>query len=518
MKGGCPNGRNQGMERAGAMVILPLGLTVGGVTTWAAGLLNGLCEERRCVLVVHQPAPDAPAFRGALDPRVAVEELGGAVAVERAEGDVAGLAGAYARVLARFGGGPVAVFPCHLGDCYGACAELTRTAGTNIRVIGWAHSDNAYDARVLAHYERAVALAGVVNGRLQREVAAAWGRRSADVRLVASGVDLGEERDGPADVRRIVYVGRMDEGVKRVSALFAMSDELCERGVGHEVVLVGDGPAAIEVDRMIAARPGRGIRRRSGAGPVEVREELRRASFFVLPSRFEGVSLAMLEAMSESCCCVVMRENSGAAEVIRSGENGVLVHTGSGADARVAGADLAAAIAAISCADAFAMGRAARGTVAERFDARKLVAVTGRMIDEAFDRPARRWPEGVRAAFTARPGEIGSGTVPADADRRLRMVMDGLRGRAVAIHGTGRHSRELAHVLREYEGSIAAFTDDDPAQHGTRFLEKPVVAPDVLARIGATDVVISSHLHQDAIWSRRAALEAMGLRVHRLYA
>ena len=35
--------------------------------------------------------------------------------------------------------------------------------------------------------------------------------------------------------------------------------------------------------------------------------------------------------------------------------------------------------------------------------------------------------------------------------------------------------------------------------------------------LGATDIVLSSWLHQDDMWSRRAPLERHGLRVHRVY-
>ena len=92
-----------------------------------------------------------------------------------------------------------------------------------------------------------------------------------------------------------------------------------------------------------------------------------------------------------------------------------------------------------------------------------------------------------------------------------------LAGRRVLIHGAGQHTLQLAGVLAESPAHIVGFTDDDDAKAGTTLWGLPVHAPREAAATGATDVVISTWMHERAVWSRRAVYEGGGLRVHRVY-
>jgi hypothetical protein len=48
-------------------------------------------------------------------------------------------------------------------------------------------------------------------------------------------------------------------------------------------------------------------------------------------------------------------------------------------------------------------------------------------------------------------------------------------------------------------------------------MQWPVVRPEAAHQLEATDVVISSFIHEQGIWLKRDILEQQGLVVHRLY-
>jgi hypothetical protein len=99
----------------------------------------------------------------------------------------------------------------------------------------------------------------------------------------------------------------------------------------------------------------------------------------------------------------------------------------------------------------------------------------------------------------------------------MRALLSSLAGRRVLIHGAGRHTLELGHVLAAAPVEIAGVIDDDRQKHGGRLWGWRVIAPDTAGATGATDLVISSWMHQEAIWARRAVYERQGIAVHRLY-
>ena len=107
--------------------------------------------------------------------------------------------------------------------------------------------------------------------------------------------------------------------------------------------------------------------------------------------------------------------------------------------------------------------------------------------------------------------------MPPDGARRFASVLERLGGRRIVVHGTGEHTRQLADVLASAPVTVVAFSDDDRLRHGSLLWDKPIVAPRKASETGATDVVISSWINQQAIWSRRAVYEQQGMTVHTLY-
>jgi glycosyltransferase involved in cell wall biosynthesis len=204
------------------------------------------------------------------------------------------------------------------------------------------------------------------------------------VRLVPNGIDVdrfapagaperGEARrrlDLPADAPIVVFVGFFSAD-KQPRVLFDAWRRLASLGVADAtLVFVGATESQyFEVDgRLVAGMrdevlgDGSAQRLRFAGVTHDVPSYLRAADVFVLPSRREGLPVALLEAMACGLPCIASRLKGSTEAVIEHGVNGLLVPPGD-VDA------LAAALAGL-LADPAArarLGAAARATITARY-------------------------------------------------------------------------------------------------------------------------------------------------------
>jgi glycosyltransferase involved in cell wall biosynthesis/SAM-dependent methyltransferase len=175
-------------------------------------------------------------------------------------------------------------------------------------------------------------LSGVIvnSTALQRDYAAWAGINPAEISVCANGIDMVGLPRGeaarlraeirarysiPADAAVIVHVGRFS-GEKGQMSLVKANAELRERlpGVPYYFILCGDGPTMPEVQAFASAHSMSNV---VFAGrTTEVRAFLAAADIFVMPSDFEGMPNAMMEAMAEGLPCV-SSDRSGALDIAR---------------------------------------------------------------------------------------------------------------------------------------------------------------------------------------------------------
>jgi len=513
--------------RAAYLVLLPKGLIVSGITTWALRMCGALARSGRAAgIAIHHAPPEHETLHLKMPEGVRVFDLTGLPDMERCGGDLSTFIPAYAAAaqqLARAASAPVVITPYYLGDCFGAAAALTQIDPAGVRILAVQQLMIPYESHVLAHYEPAITRFAGVSDEITSGLRAALPHRSGDVRMIPNCAPVSAAPPAPRPPLsgrplRLIYTGRIEQGQKRIGSLVEMSRALTRRAIDHRLTLVGDGPAQDEIDRAIASPDLAGrVQRRAPIAPEHIDRLLDDHDLFVLASRAEGLSLSLVEAMARGCVPVIARTPSGAAQTVEPGVSGELVEIPADAHDESAGELMADGVARTVAHGLDRLSHGSWDAARRKFSLERCADDFGRVIDEAAAAPPRAWPASRAVAFTSAQAGAGSGAVPADGPTRLRESLAHLAGRRVIIHGTGRHTLELSGVLAESGATIVAFADDDPARHARTLWNWPVISPSDASRTGATDVVISSWMNQGAIWERRGVYERQGLAVHRLY-
>jgi glycosyltransferase involved in cell wall biosynthesis len=199
-----------------------------------------------------------------------------------------------------------------------------------------------------------------------RRLAASTGIAWEKLRVVHNGIDVEHfQYSGPCAGGPIVSVGRLspEKGVDQLLRAMAI---VSKEDASLRLEIAGDGPSRGALGSLVEELNLTG--QVSFLGEVDdVASLLQRAAVFVLPSLTEGISLTLLEAMSQGLPVVATRVG-GSPEVVVHGETGLLVDPASPEQ-------LASAILRLhrESGRARVMGLAARERVTQDFDARRMV-------------------------------------------------------------------------------------------------------------------------------------------------
>jgi glycosyltransferase involved in cell wall biosynthesis len=143
---------------------------------------------------------------------------------------------------------------------------------------------------------------------------------------IPNGVDLQDEylKEVPVDgVRRFLYLGRLSSNTQRdIPTVIKAFDRLAVANPKLELAIVGGGDM-LEETRRLAQRCA--SKERIYLPGFDIPEKwLRWADCFVLPSRREGLSNALLEAMAAGLPCIA-NDIPPNREVLANGDAGILV-------------------------------------------------------------------------------------------------------------------------------------------------------------------------------------------------
>jgi len=245
--------------------------------------------------------------------------------------DCVGWPGHWQRLIEKLSqSGPVIYVPNY--DYSYSC--VATQLPSHVRVIGIAHSDDPGNYEHLCRIGDACdAIVGVstaITSHLSRLAA----RFSSKLVTIPYGVSAPavlpaqqalSQQGGRANTLRIVFIGRLIRSQKRVEDVIAIARELALRNISYEMVVIGDG----ELRSVLERASGELVIERkiwfTGAQPhATTLKFLESCDVFLLSSSFEGLPIAMLEAMACAVVPVVSAVRSGVADVIIDGENGLV--------------------------------------------------------------------------------------------------------------------------------------------------------------------------------------------------
>jgi colanic acid/amylovoran biosynthesis glycosyltransferase len=125
---------------------------------------------------------------------------------------------------------------------------------------------------------------------------------------------------------RLIYSGRLVEEQKQISQAVRSLCRAVKEIKNTEAVIYGDGPARGAVEEILRTEAaGLPIRFAGSVDSAELQRQLLDAHALVLLSDYEGLSIALMEAMACGVVPICLRMRSGVPELVEHGATGILV-------------------------------------------------------------------------------------------------------------------------------------------------------------------------------------------------
>lgn len=230
------------------------------------------------------------------------------------------------------------------------------------------------------------------------------GLHSPSISHIPNGIALGEPtwRSNTGQVRRFIWVGRLSTQ-KGLDILLVALSKVLAQGKDFRLEIIGDGPERSRLMRLCQQLALDGKVRFTGAlASGAIRPKLLEADVFILPSRYEGMSNAALEAM-EAGLPVLLTRCGGIDTYID-------VHTGWVCEPDDADQLTEAVLRVLETPDAdlLAMGRQARLLVERRFCIHGIARENADLMNRLIVPETAKYREGVPGSAASPAGSHAS--------------------------------------------------------------------------------------------------------------
>lgn len=207
---------------------------------------------------------------------------------------------------------------------------VARRLSNRVRLIGLCQADSVLEVdqvmRLGEQWNAIIAVSDPIHFKLA-SLRPHLAERMLTIRNAVPALDVAPTKAAGGPLL-IAYSGELRPHQKRLDDMVDVACRLADRGVDFRLTFFGDGSHRAHLEHRTQSLIARGVVSFAGhRGGEDLLAELAAQHVFLLTSEFEGLSIAMLEAMSRGCVPVVSRLASQSL-VIREGVNGLAADVG----------------------------------------------------------------------------------------------------------------------------------------------------------------------------------------------
>jgi glycosyltransferase involved in cell wall biosynthesis len=219
-------------------------------------------------------------------------------------------------------------------NCEDNIIAAIRHLPAEIRYISICHTVSRSGYLLSSIYSDRLSFAVAINPRQRRELENRWHIPSSKLQLIPHGIDfqrffMGAKSSLAKRELRLVYLGRIHDMDKGVMWLSPILREITNQSVPFMLDLVGSGPDLAELQKRFESLGlSRRIKVHGQLTPNKIPQILAHADIFLMPSRFEGFGLTLVEAMAAGCVPIATHLQGITDMIVEDGVSGFLCPMG----------------------------------------------------------------------------------------------------------------------------------------------------------------------------------------------